>query len=499
VLPDLKELIADVQNKLQLNPWTDTGKLRSAPLLSFITGVEQLKGVSPAGEFRWRDCEPLLEQASALIDRALVDRTSLQLAGEKYATFTLDVMRTLGLVMITDQERSDKCFETPYLVSKSQCESQQQSLTSLDSQLSDSSNRSLALNRLSVEKDNQNNRAGWREYLNLSDPTGPPTDMYGQALGPYKTSPRVDMANAISRDLSSVENDIRELEMKADIDSIQGQRNALVKGADGAKAQQDWDDKNRQHLADRADVEKEILMMKLAMANVEWLLDFGQQVTIISPRYRQTLRDAYDRLKSVEQGMIRVYGRIDDAKKPLDPLPDLTDEASVDGIVAWTRRAGTWLAALTRRSHNYVCPISVKALAGANWDQGIAAKQWNFNVAQMMFDNQCYVRIRGIAGWVVGGDKNSLWTLDVQMPDSTKLIYEGGLTHDDNQGLIKCRISAVTSRASRLSSDIVGITSCYNACPIGDWVVRARDAFNPAATVTVDDIQLDLYLAVLPL
>ena len=159
----------------------------------------------------------------------------------------------------------------------------------------------------------------------------------------------------------------------------------------------------------------------------------------------------------------------------------------------------TWSAALTRRSHNYILPISVAAVS-PSWDAGKAAKVWTFNLPQASFDQQCYIRVRGIAGWILGGDDGALWTLDVKLPDKSVFIYENGTTQTLSQGQIKCRLSAVTSRVKQPNATVLGLASCYNASPIGDgWEVRIQDAFNLGSPKTPDDIQLDLYLSVLPL
>lgn len=488
--------MADVRAKLHIDPWDNQGQLTFADTLCLIRdgGGNLPQGTSPPGDFRWRDCEPLLEQASALLDRALSDRSAAQSVGEKLATLLLDIKRSWELNKISEQERIDLRFETPYLVSKSQCDSQSITLDRLVRQLRDDSNRSMALTAFQNNAADQSSRTGYLDYLNLSNPTGPPNNPFPQALGNYHGA-RVDMALAIATDLDAMERRVRGYEMLTELDAVRAQADALARGIDGVKAQQAWDDKNREYLAARADVEKELLTLKLAMAKLPWLLDFDQQMSSIRPRYLQAVRDAHDRLQCVRDGMVNVYGTL------VDPLPNPTDDARVDDIIAWTRKTATWLAALTRRSHNYIFPLSVNRRSGQNWAGGLAAGQWSFNLPQIEFDQQCYVRVRGIVGWVVGGADNALWTLDVQLPDVATFVYERGATQELSQGLIKCKISAVTSREKRPNPDIVGLTSCYNASPIGNgWIVRANDAFNPGVGPRVlDDIQLDLYLSVLPL
>ena len=56
----------------------------------------------------------------------------------------------------------------------------------------------------------------------------------------------------------------------------------------------------------------------------------------------------------------------------------------------------------------------------------------------------------------------------------------------------------MTTRAIRMLPEVVGLTAAYNTTPIGQWTVTVSDAFDPNSTAVRGDIQLGLYLAVLP-
>ena len=147
-------LIASLTNKLQLNSWDQEGHLIDAPSLSLIAKIEDLpQGTSSASDFRWRDCEPLLEQASALLDRALMDRIAFQTTGEKLATFTLDIKRAIESIAITNEEQNDGRFDTPYAVSSSQYGSLSATQKSLTAQTSAASNRGQALTMFTAQAD----------------------------------------------------------------------------------------------------------------------------------------------------------------------------------------------------------------------------------------------------------------------------------------------------------------------------------------------------------
>jgi hypothetical protein len=78
------------------------------------------------------------------------------------------------------------------------------------------------------------------------------------------------------------------------------------------------------------------------------------------------------------------------------------------------------------------------------------------------------------------------------------MLYENSnAANIAHQGAPNCKISAVTSRSNRVMPDVVGLTSLYNACPIGNWNVSVHNAFTGAMPTTLSDVQLDLYLSVL--
>lgn len=510
--PTLASLINSLTDQLQLEPqrWTNTGALTNAPELRLMDPSNNPQGVSAPNDFRSRDVEPLLEQASAMLDRSLLDRAAFQQAGEKFATFTLDISRKISLVGISDNEiNNDHRFEVPYQLSKGRYDSQQRMSQGLADQVNAGSFQTQALNNLTTRS---GNISGWEyalEYLMLSEAAGPnptqfnypgPQSQVGGG-GPISLSgqhgARVDQGSNIARALSDFQIAQQVLSMRAEMAQLSDQKDALDQQTAGLQAQMNWDDANRGYLARRADLDKAELILELAMAQVTWLLDFRSQMKSIAPRYRQTVVDAYDRLKAVDAGMMSIYGRRDVQGNPVDPLPQLTDEMSVDSIIGWTRRIATWLLALSRRSSNYVFPISVKKRAAAGWAAGQRTRSWTFTLPIAEFPGQSFVRIRGIAVWVSGGTDGTVWTVRTTLPDITTLMYEQGLTQIISQGQIECIACPVQRRADKLTPTVIGTTTCYNASPTGtgDWTVGISDAYDPNSPATPDDIQIDVYLS----
>jgi len=207
------------------------------------------------------------------------------------------------------------------------------------------------------------------------------------------------------------------------------------------------------------------------------------------------LNDAYARLEKVNEGLNRLYSyRLSSGN--LDPLPVLTENfESFDQILAWSRRVAAWLSAFNRRCHNYVLPLSVRRLAGAEWENGKETGKWKFPVGPDVFDeNERHVRIRGMCAWCVG--KEGPFTLDVWLPTASHVRYEEGPWTDLAQDVRRCRLGRVIKRETGSVPEVSGLTGLFNASPIGEWRVKVS---NPTADLleVPEDIQIDLYLSVL--
>ena len=222
-------------------------------------------------------------------------------------------------------------------------------------------------------------RAGWAEYVALSPQAGPaevepaiqhPTRTLQQSLKYRAGGLSLGRRDQVGHD--KVDNTARALSIEADMESLRLQADVAAKLSTGYAAQAAWDNANRQFLSKRADLEKELLEMKLAMAQVDWFLKAQNQFEALKPRYHQALRDAEARLSAVSTGLNQLYGYV-------DPMPQLSEsEASVDQIVAWTRRAITWLGAFNRKTQALILPISLKAATKERWSAGRDVGAWTF-------------------------------------------------------------------------------------------------------------------------
>src|SRR4051812_32896957 len=71
----------------------------------------------PTTKFRPQDVEPLLDQAIAILDKAIADRGRWASAGEKFANLQMDVFSSSRLVQISLAEEQDGRFDVDSTVS----------------------------------------------------------------------------------------------------------------------------------------------------------------------------------------------------------------------------------------------------------------------------------------------------------------------------------------------------------------------------------------------
>jgi hypothetical protein len=180
--PDLEKEIKPILQRFGVDTlWQEDGALDAtafdkfsenvSKFFSLNAGIQALPGVSADNKFMSRDIEPLLEQASALLDRALLDRAALQSVGEKWANLMLDLVRTHRLADIAEREKVAGRYTTPAEVSKRQRDAQTQFSQELKGA---AQKRNASVDRLlGPEQGAQSSRLGSLEYIQLSAPAGP--------------------------------------------------------------------------------------------------------------------------------------------------------------------------------------------------------------------------------------------------------------------------------------------------------------------------------------
>lgn len=473
-------------------------------LLGLRVGQSKVQCSTDSSKFRPQDVEPLLDQACIILDRANTDLMAAQTLGEKFANLKFELDQFLSLDEILVREEADGKFKVQAAVSKSQYESNEARRKGLKTVVDA---RSELLNLLDPNT-GPGFIAAWRaggiayvraQYAGSDAGQGvfwPVPD--GTAGGaPVRGGNKVDVDLSLTHDQYAYEHQNEMKSVQAAQAAAQFELTSADHAAEGLTAQANWDNKNTEYLQDRAERIRQLMRYRAALTKHGDLLDFQSRITPLKDRYQQQLADAYARLSAVDIGLTKIYDYA-----PLgvpDPLPELGDDVQdFEHILAWTRRVAAWLAAFTRRCHNYVLPLSVKNLAGAGWASGVKKGEWKFTIDKGMFaDNERHVRVRGICAWCV--PQGGPYTLDVEIPAETSIRYESGTWKENvRQSVKSCRLGRVLPRSSFPVPEVGGVTALYNASPFGEWKVRASDPFSSHSKDWPSDFQIDLYLSVLP-
>ena len=484
-----KEISDEVRTKFHLDPVpVELSKTRGLDYadkekeeFSIHHEIEKLLKIESKEIFRLQDVEPLLDQASVILDRALADRTAWQSVGEKKAGLKLDLLYAIELDDIIRTERDAGKFE-------------------VDSKVSNATRDALTKRSDALKKVIENKQKSYDSYhpeaplvvgslarvhamYSGTAESGIKKEIHPSFVQYVQGTPGVDVDEALSSWLYLMEHNIQWQSALADLEEAKGEKSAEEHEKTAIDAQCDWNTNNKNFQSKRADAVTSTLQMKVALTVAGKLLDFETQMRVIRTRYQEQVVDGYRRLQQAAQGLRRIYNYGSD-------LPDLTNEdSSFDQILAWTRHTTAWLAGFMRRCHNYVMPISIAMIA----TKGAAEGEWSFSLEKAHFPRQSFVRIRGICAWSVG--KLGPYTLDITPPKDTQFLWAEGATSSLlKQDVKPCRLGRVLWREGGMPPEISGLTSLFNASPIGPWKVVAS---NPAAKDLdlPQDFHIDLYLS----
>ncbi|PYS59368.1 MAG: hypothetical protein DMF74_21510, partial [Acidobacteria bacterium] len=89
---------------------------------------------------------------------------------------------------------------------------------------------------------------------------------------------KIDADYVLTRDQAQNEQINQELSAATSIADLEGQISAFQQSTEGVRDQRDWNEKNAQFLRRRADVTRQAMEMKITMAIMGGLLDFGSQM-----------------------------------------------------------------------------------------------------------------------------------------------------------------------------------------------------------------------------
>jgi hypothetical protein len=495
--------------------------------LSLTGGVDRKDGSCTNVVFRAQDAEPLLDQASSILDRALADRNMWQSLMAQWCNLRLDLWQSGFLEAISEAEEKKSRFDFEADLASSQKDARDRKAQALSVQQGVLQQLIESLNTTS-QKDltaalEVNRRASIAYVTDMNDghfqgdqidTNVPPSPDFGKPqlfkanqFQDPNTGGGAGLAKArflMAKDQATTELSRQLTSASSDSQAVTAQTEELDANQKGLQTQFIWKDANRQFLRERAWVARQALLTKLSMAQQVDALDFLAQANSIKARYIQGVSDAYARLIAVADGLKAYYAYPFPDARP-DPLPafDPDDRDTHDQIVAWTRRVGQWLAAFTRRTNSYILPLSLKFLAGNTWSDGLKTGIWSFSLGNYFDDFQRHIRVRGITAWAVN-DHNMLWEVDLIPPVLATVHFESlpgkpGKKSIITQDATLCRVSRVMSRQRLAVPEIGAVTAAFTGSPTGQWVVKVRNAEDRESLPDQfpDDIEIDLYLSYL--
>jgi hypothetical protein len=270
----------------------------------------------------------------------------------------------------------------------------------------------------------------------------------------------------------------------------------------GFEARADWERYDVDFRRRRTQVSRALADLKTkAFTEPGGALNYSERMAPIRDRFILDFRDALARLKAAELGLRKIYGYT-------VPLPTSVSQLFTEGhentrkafdeCVLWVRGAISWMVKFTQLDQNYVLPLSIKKLTGANWSAGKQTGIWSFKIDNnTWFSEQRHVRLRGISAFAVS-DKKRLWQVLVTPPrtDSKSWHLPNTEVDLDQRHAPVCRLARVASREAVRDPDVGGLASLYNLSPIGSWNLVLRQNLEDVANFNdIDDVHLDLHLA----
>lgn len=244
--------------------------------------------------------------------------------------------------------------------------------------------------------------------------------------------------------------------------------------------------------------------------NADGVLNYQQQVAQLDRRFAAEFREALARLVAARRGL----------KELFDYAPAFPEEGTagyLDDVVAWASVAQARLGQFAQSDQSYVLALSLKDLTATQWDGGLNASTWTFDITPQLFSAQTHVRLRGISIAVVmdNSDESTkqaaragkrptpkvggFWSARISVPETGIMQTASDAIHQvDQKAIPVCHLGRVADRDAPQQPDIAGTDVLHNASPIGKgWKISLSPKSTDGTTNDVlQDVQLYLHLAV---
>lgn len=439
--------------------------------------------------------EPLIDQAADLLDRGLRDRATWDEQAIKMLELSLELGEYKDLDAIHAEEEQAGLYDVPSRLSAAEksAEALNASYQQYNEDLIDRIIQDLYSTDEINKSYNASRKAAWLTGL-------VPARYDGQTLVEWKkynyggvekemATWAIDAAEALSAHQLFTESRSWRLQ-KEIFDTL---TEVSKRKLPGLNSKAEWDDLNANFMRRRTLIARKYQDIKSrAAVDPDGILNYQKRLAPLRKRFHEDFRHALARLKVISQGMRDLY-------KYNVPLP--TDEGSVDYFdrcLIWTRSAIQWLIRFSRVDQSVVVPVSMRDILGEDlYRQEREIGKWTLPLDANVFGGMVQLRVRGLSAFVVGESaEDKLWQLTVSVPPLGTVLYlSGDPIKIDQSRIPPCRFARVTKRESLREPDLVGVSSLYNASPVGLWEVQVNSSIPKEKLDKLKDIHLDIHLA----
>jgi hypothetical protein len=446
-------------------------------------------------DFIYLHVEPLLDQAADLLDRGIRERAQWDDLAAKAATLGLEIAEYKALDAIHTEEEKQGFYNNDWLEAQGEIDAAEATRSALVT--------AEQYQRSAVTGIQTDYNAAYNANRKAAFVNGLVAYSFGDA--PFKGYQNHTW-DGVGYTVSALS--IQAAEVLSDYaytqayNSNQSQTYSLTATIEGIKRKQpytsainQWNYKNITFRKQRTIASRNIQDVKArAATDPDGLLNYAKRLPAIQKRFQADFRNALARLKSAEQGMIKLFGY--DVALP-------TNAASIsyfDDCLNWTRDAVHWLIRFARREQSTVVVVSLRQLVGLGWVDALLDGKLEFSMNEDQFGGASCVRLRGVALHLVRAAKTAephrLMRARVHVPKTARVRRQDGTLIDiDQSELPPCHFGRLDARNAVRVPDIFGSASLHNASPLGDWMVELLGFVGEGASVTdLDDIELDVHV-----
>ena len=448
-------------------------------------------------EFLPTHIEPLIDQASDLLDRCLKDRANWDDLSVKMFNLALELNEYKELDKIHQEEERNGLYDVSW----------KQSVADYNAERTNSWNLQrnsgyldwVINNHFSQEKINKIYGAIQLSSILQGMPPyywkGQDFDSYGDFTWNGTKKQIFEHQQAAAIDYGDHSLFSQKYGLSSQKNSIDNLSDISNRRLEGLKARADWDRLNANFQRRRTVVAREIQDIKTkAAVSDNGVLNYVKRLVPLKQRFDKDFRNALARMKAAQQGLKTIYG--------YDfPLP--SDETSVDfydNCLIWTRSAVEWILKFTRKELNTIYPISLRETLGSDTYKNMRESGlWQFEINENHLPEMCNLRLRGISMCVKVDSvlKERFWQFQTRVPTSAKIRHylTKKVVSIDQSFIEPVVLGRVTERDILKIPDVVGMTSLYNGSPLGMWQTRVLGALPDKSHEKIQDIQIDLHLA----